>query len=138
MKYILAIDFGLKKIGTAIANTLDKYPSAFHVFEVKNNFKTAVNNLFLRIKNDGYELEKIVIGFPKFHYYSDIQKAIKLFKQLLEQRFNLPIILVDESNTTSAVKDKLITMDLKHKDFKKAKDTLAAVLILERFFQNYH
>ncbi|WP_462216807.1 RuvX/YqgF family protein [Mycoplasmoides genitalium] len=50
----------------------------------------------------------------------------------------MPIILVDESNTTSAVKDKLITMDLKHKDFKKAKDTLAAVLILERFFQNYH
>ncbi|WP_159203411.1 Holliday junction resolvase RuvX [Mycoplasmoides pneumoniae] len=133
MQYILGIDFGLKRIGTALINTIDRFPSPFRVFAVQNNLQQAVNTLFKDLKQAGYELVQIVIGFPHFHYQSSIQVSIHKFVELIKTRFNVPVTLIDESGTTSEVKANLQELGLKNRTFKKAKDTLAATLILERF-----
>ncbi len=117
----LAIDFGTKNIGLAIA--ISDIISPFSV--VKNN-----KEVFLNIKKiiSDYKIEKVFIGISE----GDMALASKKFAANLEEMIQLPIETVEEA--VSTIEANQIYLDNKHKkkDYKKNIDSVAAAVILRR------
>ena len=85
-----------------------------------------------------YEVEKIVLGFPK-HMNNDIgeraEKSIA-FQEMLEKRTGLPVILWDERLTTVEANRTLIESGVRREERKKYIDKVAAVFILQGYLDS--
>ena len=77
-----------------------------------------------------YEVDKLVLGFPK-HMNNTIgdraEKSLEL-KAMLERRTGLPVIMWDERLTTLEAERTLIESKVRREDRKKYVDKIAAVL----------
>ncbi len=132
---ILAIDFGEKRIGTAISDPLKIIAQPF---EFIVNDQQCFPRLAAIIAEK--HIEKIILGFP---YRGDgeetiITRKIKLFKIELEKRFALPVIFIDESFSSSVAADRVqqsVTKKMKRRD-KSLLDIHAAVVILEDYLRS--
>ncbi len=132
---ILAIDFGEKRIGTAISDPLKIIAQPF---EMIANDQQCFPRLTAIMEEK--QIEKIILGFP---YRDDgaetvVTEKIRIFKKELEKRFNLPVILVDESFSSSIAADRVqqsIPKKMKRRD-KSLLDIHAAVVILEDYLRN--
>ena len=87
-----------------------------------------------------YEVEKLVLGFPK-HMNNDIgeraEKSLEL-KEKLERRTGLEVILWDERLTTSSAERVLIESKVRREDRKKYIDKIAAVFILQGYLDSVY
>ena len=101
---ILAIDFGLKKVGLAIGNTLTKT-------------SMPINTIFYKSKQELFNLlekhviewnpEFIIIGNPlnMDQTESEMSKLAEKFSNQLSKKFNLAVELVDERLSTFEAKE---------------------------------
>ena len=83
-----------------------------------------------------YEVEKIVLGFPKNMDNTEGPRCEKTraFKERLEKRFqNIPVILWDERMSTIAAERSLLEADMSRAKRKNVIDKMAAVHILQGF-----
>ncbi|MDQ7031647.1 MAG: Holliday junction resolvase RuvX [Desulfonauticus sp.] len=134
MAKILAIDYGLKRIGLAIGNEELKIAVPY-----KTLIKTDNQSLFTTLKEiiALEKIDKIVIGIP---YYlngepSLTTKQVLNFTKKLKKEVNLPILQIDERYTSFEAEKKLSALNLKNKKKKKLLiDQLAASVILEQYF----
>ena len=85
-----------------------------------------------------YEVEKIVLGFPK-HMNNDVgeraEKSLE-FKAMLERRTGLEVVMWDERLTTVAAERTLIESKVRREDRKKYIDKIAAVFILQGYLDS--
>lgn len=130
---LLAIDYGTKKCGIAISDPLQIISQALTTIFYKNN-----DHLIEEISKiiDQYKpISKIIIGITKNidGSYSKTSQITLKFKQLLELKTNIEVILVDERNTTKDALDILTHSNASIKDKKNKKDALAAQKILEKY-----
>ena len=117
-KTILAFDFGEKRIGVAVGNTITKTAEALKIIQEKNQdekFK-AIEALIQE-----WQPQLLVVGLPTHPDGAEhemTQKA-KRFGNQLHGRFQKEVIWVDERYTSVSVQD--------------GNDALAAQLILQQY-----
>ena len=129
---IIGFDFGQKRIGVAIGNNISKSAQALITIE-----STSSNQKFEVIQKimDEWQPVSIVVGVP-FNVDGSEHKVTNLCKKFakqLEQKYALPIHLIDERYTSIEasyeIQDKKI--DLKKK--KLLIDQIAAKIILQSY-----
>ena len=132
---ILSFDFGEKRIGVAIGNSITK---SSHPLETINTPKNIERYKLIELLLKTWEPVKLVIGYPlnEDGTLSRMSFLAKKFSNKLSNKYNIPIVLVDERFTSSEADLELKKFE---KNFKKRKiviDQVAAMIILDSFFQN--
>ena len=84
---------------------------------------------------DEFSVEYFVLGLPKNMDNSMGEHALLSvdFKKMLEDRFQLPVILQDERLTTVEATNYMVKFDISRKKRKKKIDSLAANIILQTY-----
>jgi putative Holliday junction resolvase len=122
---ILGIDYGLKKIGLALAEMESKLAMPWGVIKVKSKNHQVAEKIKTLCEKE--EVKQIVIGLPE----SGLVKKIKKFGRDLSLLTGLPVFYQDESLTSKEAIAKMIEIG-KGKKFRKEKeDAFAAALILQ-------
>ena len=82
-----------------------------------------------------YEVGTIVLGYPKNMNNTLGERVEKTlaFKEMLERRTNLPVVMWDERLTTNAAEQILIESGVRRENRKSVIDKIAAVLILQGY-----
>ena len=85
-----------------------------------------------------YEVDHIVLGYPKNmnNTEGDRCRATEEFKQCLERRTGLSVVLWDERMSTVAAERALIEGDVRRENRKEFVDKLAAVFILQGYLDH--
>jgi len=117
---LLCLDYGTKTIGLAITNQAGNI--AFPFTNLKNSDQF-INKLKKNIKQN--QIEKIIIGLPKYKKNTKFYQETKKFIQKLKNN-KIPIITQDELLTSQAAK-KITDSKLKNRH------DLAAMLILQDY-----
>ena len=132
---ILSFDFGEKRIGIAIGNSITK---TSHPLKTINTTKNSERYKLIELLLKTWEPVKLVIGYPlnEDGTLSKMSLLAKKFGIKLGNKYNIPIVMIDERFTSSEADLELKKFE---KNFKKRKivvDQVAAMIILNSFFQN--
>lgn len=133
MKY-LGLDLGSKTLGIATSDFTETIATTLKTLYFKDeNYDSLLEPLEEIISEN--KIDKIVLGFPKNMDNTIGQRAeITLdFKEKLEKKFQIEVILEDERLTSVISNQVLIAADLSRKKRKKKVDGVAAVLILQSY-----
>ncbi len=132
---IMGLDYGSKTVGVAISDAFQLTAQGITVLwrEKENHLRKTFAEIEKLIVE--YELDKIVVGLPLNMDDSegDRAKVALDFKDSLERRTGLPVIMWDERLTTLEAYDILNEAHIKKEDRKKYVDKIAAVLILQDY-----
>mgnify|MGYP000647003738 CR=1 FL=1 len=132
---IMGLDYGSKTVGVAISDALRLTAQAVETIERKeeNKLRRTCARIEELIKK--YDVEKIVLGFPK-HMNNDIgeraQQSME-FGEMLKRRTGLEVILWDERLTTVSADKHMMESGIRREDRKKFVDEIAAVFILQGY-----
>lgn len=130
----MAIDFGLKRCGIAVTDTLQLIATPLETIESKQL------DVFLK-KYCGQELvDTFVIGHPRQLDGSDnyLENNIQELKKYLNTTYpNISTVLIDERYTSKMAVQSMITSGVKKKERQKKEniDLISAVLILQTYMQ---
>lgn len=135
---IMGLDYGTKTVGVAISDALGVTAQGIETITRKEENKLRRTCARIEELIREYEVEKIVLGFPK-HMNNDIgERAEKTleFKEMLERRTGLEVMIWDERLTTVSAERILIESGVRREDRKKYVDKIAAVLILQGYLDS--
>ena len=132
---ILGLDYGSRTCGVAVSDPLGITAQGLETIVRKEENK--LRRTLARIEElvREYGAEKIVLGFP-LNMNDTIGPRVEktlAFKEMLERRTGLPVILQDERLTTVEVEEVLIEAGVRREHRKQYVDKLAAVLILQGY-----
>lgn len=134
----MGLDYGTKTVGVAISDALGLTAQGIETIERKEENKLRRTCARIEELIREYEVEKIVLGFPK-HMNNDVgeraEKSLE-FKAMLERRTGLEVIMWDERLTTVAAERTLIESKVRREDRKKYIDKIAAVFILQGYLDS--
>jgi putative Holliday junction resolvase len=132
---VLAIDFGLKRVGTAACD-----PTGTLVSPLKTIERTTRGALFDELAKIIVEesIETIVVGLPLALDGEDTltTRQARNFADSLGRRTDIPIQLMDERLTSAQAEEELNAAGLRGKKKKMALDAQAAVVILRSWLEN--
>ena len=135
---IMGLDYGTKTVGVAISDALKITAQGIETIQRKeeNKLRRTCARIEELIKE--YDVEKIVLGFPK-HMNNDIgeraEKALE-FRAMLERRTGLEVVMWDERLTTVAAERTLIESKVRRENRKQYIDKIAAVFILQGYLDS--
>ena len=135
---IMGLDYGTKTVGVAISDALKITAQGIETNERKeeNKLRRTCARIEELIKE--YDVEKIVLGFPK-HMNNDIgeraEKALE-FGEMLKRRTGLEVVMWDERLTTVAAERTLIESKVRRENRKQYIDKIAAVFILQGYLDS--
>lgn len=136
---IMGLDFGSKTVGVAVSDPLYVTASGLEIIrrEQENKLRRTLARIEELVKE--YEVEKIVLGFPKNMNNSEGERCEKTleFKSMLERRTGLTVELWDERLTTVAADRAMIEVGIRREDRKKYVDKIAAAFILQGYLDAY-
>ena len=130
-KAILGIDYGAKRIGLAVSDLSCTIATSYKIL-YRKTVSQDLEELKKVIKEK--EIGAIVIGLPlqMNGVEGEIAAEVHKFSIILEEMFNLPLLLWDERLSSSAVESFLIKeVDLSRKKRAKVLDASAAAYILQ-------
>jgi len=134
----MGLDLGTKTVGVAISDPLLLTAQPIETITRKEENKlrrTLARIEELIVEND---VEKIVLGYPK-NMNDSIGERAKFseeFKETLERRTGLEVVLWDERLTTVAADEVLIESGVRRENRKKYVDQIAAVFILQEYLDS--
>ena len=132
---IMGLDFGSKTVGVAISDPLLITAKVIEIVRRKSENK--LRQTLARIEEliVEYEVEEIVLGYPKNMNDSLGERVEKTlaFKEMLERRTGLTVHLWDERLTTVAADKAMMEAGIRREDRKEYVDQIAAVFILQGF-----
>lgn len=135
---IMGLDYGSKTVGVAVSDSL--LLTAQSVETVWRKSENKLRQTLARIEQlvQEYEVEKIVLGFPKNMNNTIGERAEKAleFKEMLERRTGLDVVMWDERLTTVEADRTLIEGNIHREDRKQYVDQIAAVFILQGFLDS--
>ena len=131
MRYI-GLDLGKRSLGLAISDKLGLIASFYKNIKYDNEEKL-LDTLEEIIKLE--KIDKIVLGYPKNMDNSEGFRAVETleFKNKLEKRVSLEVILQDERLSTHEAENILINADMSRKKRKTVIDGVSAVIILQSY-----
>ena len=135
---IMGLDFGSKTVGVAISDALLLTAQGIEIIRRKSPSKLRQTLARIDELKNEYEVEKIVLGFPKNMNNTIGERAEKslAFKEMLERRTGLPVVMWDERLTTVAANRTLIEGGVRRENRKDYVDMLAAVYILQGYLDS--
>lgn len=132
---IMGLDFGSKTVGVAICDPLGLTAQGIEtiVRKEENKLRQTCQRIEALIKE--YEVTSIVLGYPKNMDDSVGERAQKTeeFREMLERRTSLPVILWDERLTTVEADEILEESGVPRSERKKVIDKIAACIILQSY-----
>ena len=150
---LICFDFGLKRIGTATGNTLTRTAQSLHTLAAKNGRPDwpAIDQLI-----EQWKPHRIVVGLPLAMDGKEgpSAKRARSFGELIEKHTGLEVVFVDErlssASANALMREPLLGRQSSRKrpgslSSKKAiskkriqsRDSLAAELILQTYFEDY-
>lgn len=132
---IMGLDFGSKTVGVAISDALLLTAQGIEIIRRKSPSKLRQTLARIDELKNEYEVEKIVLGFPKNMNNTEGDRCEKTqeFKGMLEKRTGLEVVLWDERLTTVAADRAMMEGSIRREDRKNYVDKLAAVFILQGY-----
>lgn len=132
MKY-LGLDLGERSLGVAISDKTKLIASYYKKISYNGDYLDLIKELELVVKEENIEL--IVLGWPKNmnNTLGYRAKDTEIFKNLLEEKLNIKVVLEDERLTTKLAEKVLIDANLSRKKRKKKIDGVSAVVILQSY-----
>ena len=135
---IMGLDFGSKTVGVAVSDPLGITAQGIEI--VRRTSENKLRRTLARIEElvKEYEVTEIVLGFPKNMNNTIGERAEKslAFKEMLERRTGLPVVMWDERLTTVAANRTLIEGGVRRENRKDYVDMLAAVYILQGYLDS--
>ena len=132
---ILGLDYGTKTVGVAVSDEL--LITAQGVETVWRKSPSKLRQTLARIEElvRQYGVEKIVLGYPKNMNNTEGERCerTKEFKEMLEKRTGLEVVLWDERLTTVAADNSMIEMGVRREHRKEYVDEIAAIFILQGY-----
>ncbi len=138
MQTLLAIDYGTKRFGLAVGNTLTMTTQAISPIE---NLSNKVNWPALKNVLHEWKINAVVLGEPLDAQgnATAMSKTIRAFGEELRHETELPVAYADERYSSSAADRSLRSVQQQGKKLKKKqilmRDSLAAELILQAYFE---
>ena len=130
---IMGLDYGSKTVGVAISDPLGFTAQGLETIWRKQENK--LRQTLARIEElvAEYQVETIVVGYPKNMNNTVGERAEKAleFKEMLERRTGLPVVMWDERLTTVEANRTLMEANVRRENRKQYLDELAAVFILQ-------
>lgn len=129
MKY-LGLDIGHKIVGVAESES-GIVASPLPAIPMDKNFLRSLNDV---VKSE--EIEVIVFGLPCHQNGSEngLAGEIRELAEVIKNEFGVEIDFIDEYGTTKEAEKILRKAGVEHRDLSKYDDSMAATLILERYF----
>lgn len=135
---ILGLDYGSKTVGVAVSDPLGL--TAQKVEAIWRKQENKLRRTLARIEEliAEYEVEKIVLGFPKNMNNTVGERAEKAleFGEMLKKRTGLEVIMWDERLTTVEADRTLIEAGVRRENRKQYLDGIAAVFILQGYLDS--
>ena len=135
---ILGLDYGSKTVGVAVSDPLGL--TAQKVETIWRKQENKLRRTLVRIEEliAEYEVEKIVLGFPKNMNNTVGERAEKAleFGEMLKKRTGLEVIMWDERLTTVEADRTLIEAGVRRENRKQYLDGIAAVFILQGYLDS--
>lgn len=135
---IMGLDFGSKTVGVAISDPLLITAQGIEIIRRKDENKLRQTLARIEALAVEYEVEKIVLGLPK-NMNDTMGERAKLtleFKEKLERRTGLPVVMWDERLTTVAADRAMMEAGIRREDRKEYVDKIAACLILQGYLDS--
>ncbi|MBQ2802133.1 MAG: Holliday junction resolvase RuvX [Lachnospiraceae bacterium] len=132
---IMGLDYGSKTVGVAMSDELLITAQVLETITRKEENK--LRRTLARIEElaKEYQVERIVLGYPKNMNNTlgeRIEKTME-FKEALERRTGLPIVLCDERLTTVEAERSLMESNVRRENRKQYVDQIAAAFILQGY-----
>ena len=135
---ILGLDYGSVTVGVAVSDPRGITAQALETIErpAENKLRRTLARIEALVQE--YQVEKIILGFPKNMNNTVGERAEKAleFKGQLERRIGLPVIMWDERLTTVAADRTLMESGVRRENRKKVIDQIAAVFILQGYLDS--
>ena len=135
---IMGLDYGSKTVGVAVSDPLGITAQGIEIIrrEKESKLRQTLARIDALIKE--YEVESIVLGFPKNMNNTIGDRAEKSleFKAMLEKRTGLEVVMWDERLTTVEANRTLMESKVRREDRSKYVDMLAAVYILQGYLDS--
>ncbi|WP_461884120.1 Holliday junction resolvase RuvX [Fusicatenibacter sp.] len=132
---IMGLDYGSKTVGVAVSDPLGLTAQGIEIVRRKSENKLRQTLARMEEIAKEYSVEKIVLGFPK-HMNNDIgeraEKSLE-FKEMLERRTGLPVVMWDERLTTVEADRTMMETGIRRENRKEYVDMIAAVFILQGY-----
>ena len=132
---IMGLDFGSKTVGVAVSDPLGITAQPIEIVRRKSENK--LRQTLARIEEliREYQVTQLVLGLPKNMNNTLGERAEKSleFKEMLERRTGLPVVMWDERLTTVEANRALMEGNVRREERGKYVDALAAVLILQGY-----
>jgi putative Holliday junction resolvase len=133
---ILAIDFGMKRMGFAIGNTAINTATPIDPIAYKDK-----NRVLDHIKQliDEYDITRILVGYPlnmdgsKSTFTGQVERFNENLKKNLEP--GIATEFIDERLSSFEAEEELKPLHPGYKKRKKIMDSMAALMILRRFLE---
>ena len=133
MRY-LGLDLGSKTLGMSISDITGSIATRLDtLYFDKEDYDSLLEPLQKVIKEN--KIDKIILGYPKNMNNTIGPRAMIAleFKEKLEKKFSIEVIMEDERLTSVISNQVLISANISRKKRKKKVDGVAAVLILQSY-----
>lgn len=135
---IMGLDYGAKTVGVALSDALLLTSQPFETIFREEESK--LRKTYRRIEEIAKENEVslIVLGYPLSMDGSVSEQTLKTlsFKEAIERRTGLPVVLQDERLTSIAADEVLSESGIPERERKQYIDRVAAALILKEYMDN--
>jgi len=135
---IMGLDLGSKTVGVAISDPLLITAQGIEIIRRKDENKLRRTLARIETLIAEYEVGKIVLGLPK-NMNDTIGERAELsleFKEKLERRTGLPVVMWDERLTTVAADRVMMEAGIRRENRKDYVDKIAACFILQGYLDS--
>lgn len=137
---VLGLDYGTKTVGVAVSDPLGITAQPLETIERKSENKlrrtlARIETIIAEYGEAGEHVELIVLGYPKNMSGTEGARceATCAFKEDLERRTGLEVVLWDERLTTVEAERILIESGVRRENRKTYIDKMAAAVILQNY-----
>ncbi len=133
IKTVMGFDFGMKKIGVAVGQTITHSASPLTLLNAQDG---APRWALVQQLIDEWAPQLLIVGYPLHMDGSEqpVSKAAKRFGNRLTGRFNLPVVWVDERLSSYEAESMLADLNNSSESDKLNIDSISATLIIEQWF----
>lgn len=130
---VLSFDFGEKRIGVAVGETMLKLAHPLTTIHAEEN---AIKFAEIAALIDEWRPSLLVVGLPSYMdgEAHELTHLAKKFAQRLEGRFNLPVVMMDERLSSAEAAQSLRESGVYGMQQKAMIDQVAAQTILQSYF----